>query len=82
VSTRKAGAPTPEEAREELARILHDKMEHLDPSDEDSNWDRLTDFEKQFFRSCIERLAHEQHLLAALLCDETGNHGIARSEIR
>jgi len=54
-------------AVEELARALHDKMEHLDPSDEGSNWDSLSDAEKQFYRSCVVRLSLERELWGDIL---------------
>ena len=38
-----------------LARVLFEKMEHLDPSpDGDAGWEGLSDFDKEFYVTCIE----------------------------
>lgn len=40
---------------EMLARVLFEKMEHLDPSpDGDAGWEGLSDFDKEFYVTCIE----------------------------
>lgn len=38
-----------------LARQLHWKMEHLDPT-EDGDWDCLSDRKREFYRLCVEYL--------------------------
>lgn len=59
--------PTEFDPTEELSRVLYDKMEHLDPSNEHRGWEMLTDAERQFYRSCVGRLALETKLLEALI---------------
>lgn len=44
-----------------LARLLHDKMEHLDPSTDDT-WEDLTHYERRFYELCIIELASNQEL--------------------
>lgn len=44
----------PEDLRERLARVLHAKMEHLDPRGE--VWENLTERDKGFFRCCVEAI--------------------------
>jgi hypothetical protein len=44
----------PENVEERLARVLHAKMEHLDPRGE--IWEDLTERDKTFFRCCVEAL--------------------------
>jgi hypothetical protein len=57
---------TGSEAREELARLFHWKMEHLDPS-EDSECDALPEHKKEFFRLCITAILNEAVLVRAAL---------------
>jgi hypothetical protein len=45
---------SPEPSEERLARLLHKKMEHLDPRGE--TWEGLTERDKVFYRSCIDVL--------------------------
>jgi len=47
---------TPESAVEALAEVLHDRMEHLDPTD-GTSWADLEDRKKEFYRWCIRTLA-------------------------
>jgi hypothetical protein len=64
--TPEAGAPK-EFAMEALAKVLFEKMEHLDPSDDEADWSVLSEADRQFYRSCIDRLALEVNLLAVLI---------------
>ena len=65
---RQAGVETttPEEALELLARRLHWKMEHLDPT-EDADWEELTDHQKNFYRASVRALLCDRHLLLIAL---------------
>jgi hypothetical protein len=55
-----------EVAIEELARTLHSKMEHLEPT-EDFDWDRLNERQQEFYRLCVEGLlSNRRHLGIAL----------------
>jgi hypothetical protein len=66
-----AGAPelTARQAIEELARVLHSKMEHLDPTD-DPSWPDLTDHKKEFYRSCVEEVLLHERLIRIALTDK------------
>jgi hypothetical protein len=44
-----------EDLRERLARVLHAKMEHLDPTGK-YVWERLTERGKVFYRSCVDSM--------------------------
>ena len=48
-----------------LAQILHDKMEHLDPTD-DTRWDCLTNSQREFYRYCIRELGRHPAALEVL----------------
>lgn len=41
---------------DEMAKMLHAKMEHLDPTDR-PEWDGLTDHERDFYRICVRTIA-------------------------
>lgn len=44
----------PPESNDHLARVLFDKMERLDPTeDSERGWDGLTEYEKHFYRVCV-----------------------------
>jgi hypothetical protein len=45
----------PEELTERLSRVLHLKMEHLDPTGK-YIWEQLTEREKVFYRCCAEAI--------------------------
>lgn len=62
---------------EALARELHWKMEHLDPSD-NPGWDELTDHDKNFYRCCVEWLLMEPKVVLAALAH---NNLIYRSAV-
>ena len=47
----------------ELARRLHWKMEHLDPSDTDSGWVNLTDREREFYCLCVKAILDDRSLV-------------------
>jgi hypothetical protein len=57
--TPKAGAPVevlgPESLEERLARLLHAKMEHLDPTGKPV-WEGLTEREREFYRCCVDTI--------------------------
>ncbi len=55
------------EVIEALAKILYEKMEHIDPSPGLPSWEEVSEIERRFCRSCIRRLAVETELLTALL---------------
>ena len=46
----RAGAP--DRDLEGLARVLFEKMEHLDPSNDERTWPEVGEAERQFYRSC------------------------------
>ena len=50
-----ANVDVSEAAVERLANRLHDKMEHLDPT-EDGEWACLPDRKREFYRLCVEDL--------------------------
>ena len=49
-----------------LARRLHWKMEHLDPTDR-PGWAALTERERDFYRLCVEAILDEKRLCQAAL---------------
>ncbi len=53
-----AGAPDFDLRVEHLAEVLHDKMEHLDPTN-DGTWAGLSGEQKEFYRQCVKRLLIE-----------------------
>ena len=58
---------TPGGPAEQLARQLYWEMERLEPTDDDCNWDCLSEHEKNFYRSCISGLFDRADLIRALL---------------
>jgi len=50
-----------------LARRLHWKMEHLDPSETDSDWDHLKEREQEFYCLCIKAILDERSLVEEAL---------------
>ena len=57
---------TRDEAIIELAKTLHWKSEHLDPT-EDPEWDDMTDRQREFWRLCVRALLDEERLLRVAL---------------
>ena len=51
---------------ENLARELHAKMEHLDPTTL-PEWDEMTDADRAFYVRCVEHLLGQEELLRAAL---------------
>jgi len=51
------------EAIERLAMLLHDKMEHLDPTVEGAGWLTLTEHQRDFYRLCVETILAEPELV-------------------
>ncbi len=55
-----------DEAIDALAKRLHWKMEHLDPTDDD-DWEKMSDRQREFYRISVESLLEERaHLISAL----------------
>jgi hypothetical protein len=67
------------EAIEDLAKVLHRRMEHLDPS-EDADWHRLSQRKRDFFRFCIEEILHHPRIIQQALnaLDQSGSPATAR----
>lgn len=55
-----------EHAVASLAKRLHWKMEHLEPT-ERAEWDSLTEQERSFYRLCVETIFDERDLSRAAL---------------
>jgi hypothetical protein len=55
-----------DDAIEHLAKRLHWKMEHLDPT-EDPDWDLLTERQRDFYRLCIKSLLAERSAIEEAL---------------
>ncbi len=53
-----------EQAVVSLAKRLHWKMEHLEPT-ERADWDSLTEQERAFYRLCVETIFDERDLSRA-----------------
>ena len=53
-------------AIELLARGLHWKMEHRDPT-EDGDWDSLADSQRDFYRTCVRALVGQQDWIVAAM---------------
>ncbi len=66
---RQAGAVSREEAIDLLARELHFKMEHLDPT-EDADWEKLSERHRDFFRCCIRHLMLYGDLIRSALTED------------
>jgi hypothetical protein len=69
-----AGAPedkieiSPEEAREELAKRLHFRMERLDPGSSGTlEWSELSEQEREFYRGCVNDLTGARELVQIAL---------------
>ena len=57
----------PENAREQLARILREKMEHLDPTfSGELARENLSDRDREFYRHCVVELIHSELVHACL----------------
>jgi hypothetical protein len=56
-----------EAARERLARELHFKMEHLDPSDGGGEWEALSESQRELYRACVEWLFCDPSLVLKAL---------------
>jgi hypothetical protein len=58
----------PENAREQLARILREKMEHLDPTfSGELVWEDLPDRDREFYRHCVAYLMLHSEVVHACL---------------
>lgn len=55
----------------ELARVLYEKMEHLDPgSGGGLYWDELTERDVDFYALCVEALIRQSDLVRRALADD------------
>lgn len=57
-----AGVSTREEALEFLARRLHWKMEHLDPTNDPPEWELLSEHQREFYRACTNAILQERRI--------------------
>jgi hypothetical protein len=58
------------EAREELAKTLRWKIEHLDPSlDWETDWEGLPERKREFFRLCVTALLSEEAMVREALTE-------------
>ena len=65
---RSIGSHTP--AVMELARVLYEKMEHLDPgSGGGTSWDELPDRDVEFYALCVEAIIESGSLTRRALAD-------------
>jgi len=66
----------PLSATEQLARILRDKMEHLDPTETgDLDWEDLRERDRQFYMICVKELMLCENLVHACLRELSDNDG-------
>jgi hypothetical protein len=58
----------PENSIEQMARILREKMEHLDPTETgDLAWEELREWDREFYRLCIEEIMLRVELVQSCL---------------
>ncbi len=55
------------DAIEALAKVLYERMEHLDPTVDVVDWAVIADDEREFFILCIKSILYETELLKAAL---------------
>ena len=55
------------DAIEELARVLYEGMEHLDPDDDYVEWDVASEIDKSYYRECIFILLSRKLLIKRAL---------------
>jgi hypothetical protein len=55
------------EAEAALAQCLFEKMEHLDPSPDERSWEALTEFEREFYLTCVHALLQNRPLVQAAM---------------
>jgi hypothetical protein len=74
---------TQEEALEFLARRLHWKMEHLDPTDGPEEWEQLSEHQREFYRACVNAVFQERRIARIALGHEGAptNKGIITPEM-
>jgi hypothetical protein len=52
----------------QLARVLYDEMENLDPGGDDYvAWNNLTDLEREFYRQCVKAILAHRDLVSVCL---------------
>ena len=72
----------PETPLEQLARILRDKMEHLDPTAAgDLRWGQLEERDRVFYRLCVKGLLLREHLIQAAIRQLANDDRIDRSPV-
>lgn len=65
---------------ERAARLLREKMEHLDPTERGgAEWHAFSDWEKDYYRVCVEDILTRVELVHACLIQLANDHGIDRS---
>lgn len=52
------------EAIIELAQLLRETIERLDPSDDDREWQELSEGERRFYELCVSTILEERELIA------------------
>ncbi len=55
-------------ALEGLAKRLFEKMNHLDPG-EDESWEEVSECDRHFYRACIEAILMEPELVRTALSE-------------
>jgi hypothetical protein len=84
VMVKDAPAPeTQEEALEFLARRLDETMERLDPSNDHSEWEQLSEHQREFYRACVNAVFQERRIARIALGHEGAptNKGIITPEM-
>jgi len=67
----------PEPPLEQMARLLREKIEHLEPTDaHEVEWDELSEWDKDFYRFCVEDLMSRTKLVNACLIQLAYDSGI------
>jgi hypothetical protein len=61
---------TQEEALEFLARRLDQTMEFLDPSNDHSEWEQLSEHQREFYRACVNSIFQERRVARIALGHE------------
>jgi len=68
LSEKRQASPCPDSALEGIAERLFEKMNHLDPG-EDESWEKLSEGDKHFYRACVESILMEPELVRAALIE-------------
>ena len=70
----------PEGPIEQLARHLHWHMERLEPTDE-PEWDSLSNFQKEFYRLCVEGILELRSTIERALALTDNNNVFRRPQL-